>query len=121
GFEESLKNLFAPADRPLGPMRDYLIAQMPAQIFRPGTVPAYSNYAVALSGYIVERVTHQPFEEYVAAHILTPLKMANSTFAQPPPGALAAQVSAGYTTPEKGPKPFEFCNPVPAGALSTTA
>ncbi|MFL6530724.1 MAG: serine hydrolase domain-containing protein, partial [Chthoniobacterales bacterium] len=64
---------------------------------------------------------HQPVEEYIGKHILVPLKMTSSTFEQPPPGALAAQVSLGYTTPEKGPKPFELCSPVPAGALSTTA
>lgn len=121
GFEESLKNLFAPADRPLGPLRDYLITHIPAQIFRPGTVPAYSNYAVALSGYIVGRVAQQPFEEYVEKHIFAPLKMTSSTFEQPPPGPLASQVSLGYTTPEKKPKPFELCSPIPAGGLSTTA
>ena len=39
------------------PHRDYLLAHMPAQVYRPGTTPAYSNYAISLAGYIVERLT----------------------------------------------------------------
>jgi CubicO group peptidase (beta-lactamase class C family) len=46
GFEESLKNLFGAGGAPM-PHREYLLAHMPVQIFRPGTVPAYSNYAIS--------------------------------------------------------------------------
>ena len=119
GFEESLKNLFGVGPGPM-PAREYLLAHMPAQVYRPGTVPAYSNYAIAVAGYIVERTSGQRFEEYVAQHILQPLGMATSTFAQPLPDNLAARMSAGYTTAAKPPKPFEVCNPAPAGALSAT-
>jgi hypothetical protein len=102
------------------PAREYLLAHMPAQIYRPGTVPAYSNYAITLAGYIVERASGQRFDEYIAQHILQPLGMTNSTFEQPLPGNLAAQMSAGYTSAAKPPKPFEVCNSAPAGALSAT-
>ncbi|KAF1017445.1 MAG: Protein flp [Stenotrophomonas maltophilia] len=44
----------------LGP---YLKRYVPAQIYAPGTVPAYSNYGTSLAGYIVERVSGQPFVE----------------------------------------------------------
>jgi len=42
----------------------------PLQIYEPGWVVAYSNFGAALAGYIVERVTGQPFYAYVNEHIL---------------------------------------------------
>jgi len=36
--------------------------------------PAYSNYATTLAGYIVQRVSGKPFEQYVAENIFTPWK-----------------------------------------------
>jgi len=40
---------------------------MPARIFAPGTVPSYSNYGLTLAGYIVQRVSGEPFDKYIAA------------------------------------------------------
>ena len=121
GFEETLKNLFVPSAAQIPPLRDYLIAAMPARIFPPGTVPSYSNYALTLVGYIVERVSGEPFDKYIAAHILTPLKMDHSTFAQPLPEALEGDMSQGYIAAAQGPRKFELGSVSPAGALSTTA
>ena len=121
GFEETLKNLFVPGAREMRPLRDYLITAMPARIFPPGTVPSYSNYGLTLAGYIVERVSGEPFEKYIAAHILTPLRMDHSSFAQPLPENLAANMSPGYLTAAQGARAFEFVTASPAGALSATA
>ena len=121
GFEETLKNLFVPGAREMRPLRDYLITAMPARIFPPGIVPSYSNYGLTLAGYIVERVSGEPFEKYIAAHILTPLRMDHSSFAQPLPENLAANMSPGYLTAAQGARAFEFVTASPAGALSATA
>jgi CubicO group peptidase (beta-lactamase class C family) len=121
GFEETLKNLFVPSVREMRPLRDYLIGAMPARIFPPGTVPSYSNYGLTLAGYIVERVSGEPFEKYVATHILTPLKMDHSSFAQPLPEDLNANISQGYLAAAQGSRNFEFVTAAPAGALSATA
>src|SRR5205823_833991 len=121
GFEEVLKNLFVPSVQEMRPLRDYLIAAMPERIFQPGTVPSYSNYGLTLAGYIVERVSGEPFEKYIAAHILTPLRMDHSSFAQPLPENLAANMSPGYLTAAQGARAFEFVTASPAGALSATA
>ncbi|MFN2623672.1 MAG: serine hydrolase [Chthoniobacterales bacterium] len=121
GFEETLKNLFVPGASDLRPVRDYLIAAMPARIFPPGKVPSYSNYALTMAGYIVERISGEPFDKYVAAHILTPLKMDHSTFAQPLPETLDPNMSQGYLAAAQGPRKFEFVTAAPAGALSATA
>ena len=121
GFEETLKNLFVPSVREMRPLREYLIAALPARIFPPGTVPSYSNYGLTLAGYIVERISGEPFEKYVAAHILTPLKMDHASFAQPLPKDLEDNMSQGYLAAAQGPRKFEFVTAAPAGALSATA
>jgi len=121
GFEETLKNLFVPSAHEMRPLRDYLLEAMPARIFPPGAVPSYSNYGLTLAGYIVERVSGEPIEKYIEAHILTPLKMNHSTFAQPLPEALEANMSQGYLAAAQGSRKFEFVTASPAGALSATA
>jgi CubicO group peptidase (beta-lactamase class C family) len=121
GFEETLKNLFVPSAREMRPLRDYLVAAMPARIFPPGKVPSYSNYGLTLAGYIVERVSGEPFEKYIAAHVLDPLRMEHSSFAQPLPEALAPNMSRGYLAAAQGGRDFEFVTASPAGALSATA
>jgi CubicO group peptidase (beta-lactamase class C family) len=120
GFEEALKNLFVPSAKQMRPLRDYLIAAMPERIFRPGTVPSYSNYGLTLAGYIVERSSGEPFEKYVASHVLEPLRMEHSSFAQPLPPSLEASISQGYLAAAQGARNFEFVQAAPAGALSTT-
>jgi hypothetical protein len=85
-------------------------------------VPAYSNYGVGLAGYVVQRVSGEPFEQYVNEHIFAPLGMTHSTFYQPPPKALLALPSEGYRgNTEKPPVGFEIFNPAPAGGISSTA
>jgi CubicO group peptidase (beta-lactamase class C family) len=121
GFEETLKNLFVAHESDMKPLRTYLVNQMPARIFSSGKVPSYSNYGFSLAGYIVERVSGEKFERYVENHILRPLRMSNSTFDQPLPVALGAQMSKGYREATKNARDFEFVQAAPAGALSTTA
>ena len=121
GFEEALKNLFVPSAREMRPIRDYLIAAMPQRIFKPGTVPSYSNYGLTLAGYIVERISGEPFEKYIETHILDPLGMTRSSFAQPLPPTLQSLMSHGYLAAAQGQRKFEFIPASPAGALSATA
>lgn len=121
GFEETLKNLFVARETDMKALRTYLANQMPARIFPPGKVPSYSNYGFSLAGHIVERVSGEKFERYVDNHILKPLRMNNSTFDQPLPSPLAAQMSKGYRDAAKKPRNFEFVQAAPAGSLSTTA
>jgi len=120
GFEEQIKDLFeAKATTPN--LAQYLKTHIPTRIYPPGTVPAYSNYATAIAGYIVERVSGRPFEQYVDENIMKPLKMAHSTFAQPLPSNLAPFMSGGYRLGSDTAQPFETINPFPAGSLSSTA
>lgn len=119
GFAETLKG-----DLRYDPSRLETLSQFvrspPPRIFPAGEIPAYSNYGATLAGYIVQRVSREPFEEYVERHILRPLGMDHSTFRQPLPAALAADLSRGYPEASDEPIPFELCGPIPAGSLSAT-
>ena len=120
GFEEQIKDLFL-TDSTKPNLGQYLKTHIPARIYPPGTVPAYSNYATAVAGYIVERVSGRPFDEYVAENILKPLNMTRSTFAQPLPSDLAPLMSSGYRLGSAEAGPFEVINAFPAGSLSSSA
>src|SRR5262245_5383823 len=121
GFEEAIKDLFVPDASQLKPLRDYLMNHIPRRIFPPGKIPAYSNYATALAGYIVERVSGKPYTDYIRDEILLPLGMNRSTFVQPLPGELEPLMSKGYKLASREPKQFEVVQALPAGSLSTTA
>jgi CubicO group peptidase (beta-lactamase class C family) len=120
GFEEQIKDLFS--ENQVSPkLGEYLKTHIPGRIYPPGTVPAYSNYATALAGYIVERVSGRPFEDYVEDNILKPLNMTRSTFKQPLPAGMAPSISSGYRLGSDEPGPFEIINAFPAGSLSSSA
>ena len=120
GFEEKIKDLFTTT--PSTPnLSDYLKTHIPARIYPPGTVPAYSNYATALAGYIVQRVSGRPFEDYIEENIFKPLNMTHSTFKQPLPSNFASFMSSGYQRGFDPAEPFEIVNPFPAGSLSSSA
>jgi CubicO group peptidase (beta-lactamase class C family) len=122
GFEESERDVIVIDAKHEPTLRDFLIHNQPERLFPPGKVPAYSNYGVGLAGYIVQRVSGEPYEQYVADHIFNPLKMTGSTFYQPPQPGVTATPSEGYRgDTEKPPVGFEIFNPAPAGGLSSTA
>ena len=121
GFEETVRDLFVADAQHLYPLDQYLKNHMPERIFPPGVVPAYSNYATAMAGYIVQRVSGEPFDRYVSEHILKPLDMQRTTFVQPLPDNLKPLMSSGYVQASQKPKPFEFVEAYPAGSVSTTA
>ncbi len=120
GFEEQIKDLFT-FEKPSPNLGDYLKTHIPRRIYPPGTVPAYSNYATTLAGYIVERVSGQPFNDYIDQNIFKPLGMTRSTFAQPLPPELAPLMSKGYARGSDEAKLFESIGPFPAGSMSSTA
>jgi CubicO group peptidase (beta-lactamase class C family) len=78
------------------PTREWLVSHMPARVRPPGDVAAYSNYGTSLAGYVVARVSGEPYEQYIQKHILNPLGMVHSTAASPMPPDLRSHVSVGY-------------------------
>ncbi|MEM7370758.1 MAG: serine hydrolase domain-containing protein [Bacteroidota bacterium] len=76
------KNRFMPLGTYLKRMLDkkgrWYDANKSFTTYEPGSNYQYSNIASALCGYIVECVSGQRFDEYVAQHILHPLNMTNA-------------------------------------------
>jgi len=122
GFEEESRDIIITNPKWSISLRDFLIQNQPRRLFPPGIVPGYSNYGVGLASYIVQYVSGEPFEQYVANHIFNPLAMTHSTFYQPTPKGFAATPSEGYRdNTQESPVGFEIFNPVGAGGLSSTA
>ncbi|RIJ45367.1 class A beta-lactamase-related serine hydrolase, partial [Clavibacter lycopersici] len=120
GFEEVITGLIgvAGSERDLG---DVMRTDPPAQVFAPGTTPAYSNYGASLAGYVAERVGGEPFVDLLQQEVLDRAGMTSSSFAQPLPGDLADRLAKGYPDDSQPSYPVEVVNAAPAGALSATA
>jgi len=119
GFEESIKDLTT-GGRPAPALGPYLKAWVPERIYAPGTVPAYSNYASALAGYVVQRVSGQDFYDYMDQHLFGPLGMTLSSFRQPAPARMRPLLSQGYGENSDKPSYFEYFGAAPAGSLLAT-
>ena len=122
GFEETVRDIIVTDPKKFLALREFLVQNQPHRLFAPGTVPGYSNYAVGLGSYIVQRVSGERFEDYVAAHVFAPLGMTHSTFYQPPPKALQDLPSQGYPSSTRDPAiGFELFSPAGAGGISASA
>ena len=120
GFAETVKYLIVfGKDKPAS-LRAALVRSVPDRIYDPGTMPAYSNYGASLAGYIVQRVSGEPFEEYIQRHIFAPLGMNHSTFQQPLPANLDPLLSKAYRYGSDKPQDYEEIALSPAGALSSS-
>ena len=122
GFEAYMSDIFFLAEEGLLPLEQHIRTNMPARVFPPGQVIAYSNYGVSLAGYIVERVSGIPFAQYVEENIYEPLGMSYSTFRQPLPGHLKDHLARAYryVDGEFREGKFEYMSE-PAGSMSSTA
>jgi CubicO group peptidase (beta-lactamase class C family) len=121
GFEEGLKDILWTNPHGVPSTEAYLKDHKRPMLFAPGEVPAYSNYGAALAGYIVERISKEPYERYIERHILVPLGMTHTSFDQPLPERFAGAVSKGYRTASSPPGPYELIVTRPAGSGTTTA
>lgn len=121
GFEDSLDNLIVMDPRAAPSLETFVKHRVPARIYPPGQVPAYSNYGVALAGYIVQRLSGVPFADYVDRRILAPLGMKQSSFHQPLPEALRPHVSRGYQRASARAEAYEIAVGPAGNAASTGA
>jgi len=123
GFEDKGSGMHKLQAEQMSSLDGYLKANLPARVFPPGEVLAYSNYGATLAGYIVERVSGLSFNEYVEQNIFAPLGMAHSTFRQPLPETLAADMATGYnyTNGQYVAGSFVYDQAYPGGSMSATS
>jgi CubicO group peptidase (beta-lactamase class C family) len=91
-------------------------------LFEPGTAWNYSNIGIAALGRIIEVVTGQPYDRFLAERIFQPLEMKDTFFFVPPDKA--NRVASVYRYEPDGLKPVPMPPPkfpAPAGGLLSTA
>jgi CubicO group peptidase (beta-lactamase class C family) len=101
----------------LVPVREWLVSNIWKRVHPPG-VAGYSNYNAILAGYIVARVSGQPYDQYIQEHIFDPLGMAHSNVQSPVPPDLRPYLSLGYTYAGGAFQAFPEYFPHPAGVPS---
>jgi CubicO group peptidase (beta-lactamase class C family) len=117
GFEDRSYDLMASSADSLEPLGDWLKTHLPACIWAPGEVIAYSNYGTTLAGYILELVSGIPYGSYITRHILEPLGMQHTSV------TVSENIAPGYTYYEGDyfRKQPEWFHTVPASAMVSTA
>ena len=78
------------------PLGEYVRTYLPVRVRPPGIVESYSNYGISLVGYIVERVSGQPYADYVKEHIIQPLGMNRTIPGAILPDSLTQDLSLPY-------------------------
>lgn len=117
GFEEAGRDLIGKSDN-IPTLEAALKRWTPHRVYAPGSTPAYSNYATALAGYIVQRVSGLPYDDYIERNIFQRLGMKYASFRQPLPAGLQPFMSKGYQLGSGEAKPFEIVSVAPAGSSS---
>jgi len=79
GFQEMIADLFAEDKTKIPSLDQALYEDQPLQIRRPGANVAYSNFGVALAGYIVQLVSGQEYGDYVKTHVFDRLDMKHTS------------------------------------------
>jgi CubicO group peptidase (beta-lactamase class C family) len=119
GFQEAIKDLIV-LHGPVPPLGEAVKRMLPDRVTAPGSTPAYSNYATSVAGYIVERISGVPFEEYIERHIFEPLGMTHATFRQPLPAQFAPFMSKGYDKASGEAQAYELVAVPPAGSSAVS-
>ena len=97
GFENRLRESAVSDVKDLVSAREWIISNMHARVRPPGDAAGYSNFNAILAGYIVARVSGEPYEKYIQEHIFNPLGMVHSSAQSPIPSDLREHLSVSYT------------------------
>ncbi len=86
--------------------------------WRPGTRVSYSNPGFAVAGYLVEKITGKPYEDFVAERTFQPIGMTTSSFRLTKQDE--ALLAKGYRGPSGPPVAYSQIYLRPAGNLHTS-
>lgn len=108
-------------------LEEALLADVPAQIYAPGTAVYASSFGIALAAFVIENVTGMTYEAYATEQILAPLGMTD-TFLRFCDTLELQNAAVGYTYRSEGSfatfkgQGRSYAGLYPAtGALSTAA
>jgi CubicO group peptidase (beta-lactamase class C family)/D-alanyl-D-alanine dipeptidase len=90
-------------------------------VYEPGTHSKYSNAGIAVVGYTLQELNHQPFPEYLKQAVLSPMGMTASAFAPEPD--LVRNLAKAYMWSYDGvkfPAPTFELGLAPAGCMYST-
>jgi CubicO group peptidase (beta-lactamase class C family)/D-alanyl-D-alanine dipeptidase len=90
-------------------------------VYAPGTELKYSNAGIAVVGYTLQELNHQPFSEYLKRAVLVPMGMTESSFAPEP--RLIGNLAKAYMWSYDGltfPAPKFELGIAPAGCMYST-
>ena len=112
-----------PLSKSVGMSRQQVLGYFASKplLFEPGSAFNYSNSDTYILGLIVEKVSGQPYDQYVRGHVLQPFGMTRSGFDARDDGA--ADRARGYKMGKTGfqrSDPYDFEIPFSAGALVST-
>lgn len=126
GFEDYLFDIILTSPDNLPSYEETIMQSQPRQVYEPGTISAYSNYAVGLAGYIAEQMIGQDLHEYLMETMFMPLDMNNTsihpTLADKP--ELVNHKAIGYHLKGDGsftPFGWSYVPLYPVGATNGTA
>jgi CubicO group peptidase (beta-lactamase class C family) len=97
GIEDRWLESLTPDASELVSEREWLVDNFPGRVRAPGEAAGYSNYNAMLGGYIVARVSGEPYDQYIQKHIFDPLGMTHSNVHPQIPENLRPFVSESYT------------------------
>jgi CubicO group peptidase (beta-lactamase class C family) len=123
GYPDTVLQTHSPALDGWQPLGDYLQHHLPPRVQPPGKVYSYSSWEHALLGQAMAEVVGKPFDQVMDVALFQPLGMTRTTFTQPLPGPVAANLATGYTFVDGRYEevPLDFVNLSPGIAMVTTA
>ncbi len=118
GFEDRLSHMFRLREHPRISRAAYLERQMSKRVYPPGELIGYSNYGVALAGYLVAQISGMPTDTYIEKYILEPLKMDHTTIRQVASPKLEDNFARGFFPGLSG-ELVSLKEPIPAAPITT--
>jgi CubicO group peptidase (beta-lactamase class C family) len=110
-------NLTDPQDIPLLTVLDRASSSLVSR-WPPAERMSYSNEDYGIAGYLIEKITGEPYEKYVRETVLTPLGMTESGFQLT--DAIRGELTQGYEGHPPRPVPYHNIYLSPAGDLKSS-
>lgn len=87
--------------------------------WQPGTRMSYCNSAPVIAGRIIEKVSGQKFQDFIAQRLTGPLKMESAYWTKEP--QIADRIAKSYKADGVTPEPFVEIGARPSGSLNVTS